>query len=80
MPSPDEIPNELLKHLPLSMYDAIHQLFILMWMPGTTPDGWEESETIFLHKKSDVSLLENYRPTALANTCTSYGQAWYKNA
>ena len=68
MPGPDEIPNELLKHLPLSMHDAIHQLFILMWMTGTTPDGWKESETILLHKKNDESLLENYRPIALANT------------
>ncbi len=24
MPGPDEIPNELLKHLPASMQDAIH--------------------------------------------------------
>ena len=30
MPGPDEITNELLKHLPLSMHDAIHQLFVLM--------------------------------------------------
>ena len=36
-PSPDEIPNELLKHLPASMQDSIHQLFILMRMTSTTP-------------------------------------------
>ena len=63
-----EIPIELLKHLPLSMHDAVHQLFILMWMTGTNPDGWKESETILLHKKNNESLLENYRPIALANT------------
>jgi len=49
-PGPDEIPNELLKHLPASMQDAIHQLFILMWMTSTTPDAWKQSETILLHK------------------------------
>ena len=67
-PGPDEIPNELLKHLPASMQDAIHQLFILMWMTSTTPDAWKQSETILLHKKNDETLLENYRPIALANT------------
>ena len=68
MPGPDEIPKELLKHLPLSMHDAIHQLFILMWMTGTTPDAWKESKTILLHKKNDESLSKNYRLIALANT------------
>ena len=67
-PGPDEIPNELLKHLPASMQDAIHQLFVLMWMTGTTPDACKESETILLHKKNDETMLENYRPIALANT------------
>ena len=67
-PGPDEIPNELLKHLRASMQDAIHQLFILMWMTSTTPHAWKQSETILLHKKNDETLLEKYRPIALANT------------
>ncbi len=70
-PGPDEIHNEMLKHLPPSMHRALHNLFTLMWMTGTTPDRWKEANTILLHKKNDESLLENYRPIALANTCTS---------
>ena len=66
-PGPDEINNELLKHLPPSMHQAIHKLFVLMWLTGTTPDSWKESNTILLHKNSE-SLLENYRPIALAST------------
>ena len=58
-PGPAGIPNELLKHLRASMQDAIHQLFILMWMISTTPDAWKQSETI-LYKKNDETLLENY--------------------
>jgi len=42
------------------MQDAIHQLFILMWMTSTTPDAWKQPETILLHKKNDETLLENY--------------------
>ena len=50
------------------MHQAIHKLFVLMWLTGTTPDSWKESNTILLHKKNSELLLENYRPIALANT------------
>ena len=67
-PGPDEIPNEVLKNLPPSMKETIHRLFILMWMTGTTPDIWKQSNTTLLHKKNSELLLDNYRPIALANT------------
>ena len=67
-PGPDEVNNELLKHLPPSMHQAIHKLLVLMWLTGTTPDSWKESNTILLHKKNNELLLENYKPIALANT------------
>ena len=66
-PGPNEIPNELLKHMPASMQDAIHQLVVMMWMTRTTPDTWMQSETILLHKKNNETLLEHYRPIALTN-------------
>lgn len=50
------------------MHQAIHKLFVLMWLTGTTPNGWKESNTILLHKKNSEFFLENYRPIALANT------------
>ena len=69
-PGPDEIHNEMLKHFPPSVHQALlkHSLFTLMWMTGTTPGSWKESNTILLHNKNDESLLEFYRPIALANT------------
>ena len=70
MPS-DGIPNGLLKHLPEGVHQAIHKLFILMWMTGTTPKAWKESQTVLLHKKGnqhDLGNLGNWRPIALANT------------
>ena len=50
------------------MLEATHNLLILMWLTGTTPNSWKQSNTILLHKKNDETLLENYGPTALANT------------
>ena len=65
---PDSIPNELLKHLPEAAHMAIHKLFVLMWMTGSTPTAWKESCTVLIHKKGDASDLGNWRPIALANT------------
>ena len=49
-PGPDGIPNELLKHLPDEVHQAIHKLFILMW---ATPQSWKQSSTILLHKRGE---------------------------
>ncbi len=43
-------------------------MFILMWMTGTTPKAWKESQTVLLHKKGCEHDLGNWRPIALANT------------
>lgn len=66
-PGPDQVTNELLRYLPVSMQDALHKFMILMWMTGSTPTRWKESETLLLYKKGDPLLLSNYRPIALAN-------------
>lgn len=65
---PDGIPNELLQILPEDMKQAIHDLFVLMWITGKTPDTWKQSDTILLYKKGDCLDAGNYRPIALANT------------
>ena len=67
-PGPDGIPNELIKHLPDNVHQAIHKLFVVMWATGHTPKLWKESSTILLHKKGSELDLNNYRPIALANT------------
>jgi len=67
-PGPDEIHNEMLKHLSPSMHRASHSLFTLMWVMRTAPDSWKEPNTILLHMKNDESLLENNKPIAPANT------------
>ena len=67
-PGPDGIPNELLKHLPEDAKQAIHKMFILMWMTGSTPTSWKECRTVLIHKKGDEHDLGKWRPIALANT------------
>lgn len=64
----DEVPNELLKHLPGSMKGAIHHMFISMWITGETPTAWKRSHTILLYKKGDPADPTNYRPIGLALT------------
>jgi exonuclease III/ribonuclease HI len=66
---PDEVINEIIKILPHSVLDAVHDLFTVMWATGVTPNGWKESNTVLLYKdKGDPDDLKNYRPIALANT------------
>ena len=67
-PGKDDVPNEVLKNLPDRLLDAIHSLFILMYMTGTTPDDWKVSHTVLLHTKNCPLDLKNYRPIALADT------------
>jgi len=67
-PGKDGVPNELLKYLPDHLLGAIHNLFILMYMTGTTPSSWKVSHTVLLYKKKFPLDLKNYRPIALADT------------
>ena len=43
-PGPVGIPNKLIEHLTIELHLAIHTLFVLMWMMGTTPQSWKESD------------------------------------
>jgi hypothetical protein len=68
-PGPDEVVNEVIKALPHSVLDVIHDLFTIMWATGVTPSGWKDSNTVLLYKdKGEPDELKNYRPIALANT------------
>jgi hypothetical protein len=64
-PGPDNIPNALLKILPDTLKQAIHKLFICLWITGTTPKEWKGSNTIIIHKKGMFAHLENKRPIGL---------------
>ena len=78
-PGPDGIPNEILRNLSDDMLEAIHSLFVLMYMTATTPAYFKESQTILLYKKDDPLQLENYRPICLAITISKLWTALLAN-
>ena len=67
-PGPDNIGNEILKHLPVQMQQTIHDMMILMWRTTLTPTRWKQLNTVLLYKKGDKTDIRNYRPVGLANT------------
>ena len=67
-PGPDNIPAEILKALPAPFHDALILLFQGMALEGYTPPEWTTSRTCLIYKKGDPTLLDNYRPIALAVT------------
>lgn len=64
----DMIPNELLKHMPVSYRDMVFSFFTLCWATGRTPAAWTHSETRLIHKKGATVDPANYRPIALHNS------------
>ncbi len=54
--------------LPPQVKQLIHNLFVIMWATGCTPDKWKHSNTRLIHKKGNAMDSGNYRPIALANT------------
>ena len=64
---PDNVPGELIKHLPHEFHEAIYKVFNLMTRSKVTPTQWLQSQTVLIYKKGDPTLMDNYRPIALAN-------------
>ena len=67
-PGPDELPNELLQNLPDDLQTSIHNIMIIMWLAGVTPNSWKTSTTVLVYKKGDPLDLKNHRPIGLMNT------------
>ena len=60
--------NEILMTLPEELLSAIHDLFVLRYMTGSTPASIIKSLMMLLYKKEDPLDKKNYRPIALADT------------
>jgi hypothetical protein len=65
---PDNIPNSILKNMPVQFHNLLYLLFHQCYKQQQIPSSWKTSLTILLYKKSDLSILTNHRPIALANT------------
>jgi hypothetical protein len=62
-PGPDKVINEVIKALPHSVLDVIHDLFTVMWATGVTSSGWKESNTVLLYKdKGELDEPKNTGP------------------
>jgi hypothetical protein len=62
---PDGIPNEIIRFLPPATRSALFSLLSLLAHKSYTPPEWCHNTTCLLHKKGDLTLLDNYRPIAL---------------
>jgi hypothetical protein len=67
-PGPDNIPNSILKNMPIQFHNLLYLLFHQCYKQQQIPASWKTSLTILLYKKSDPTILTNHRPIALANT------------
>ena len=65
---PDEIHNEIIKHLPQPAVLLLLKLFNKIWQTGSFPDSWRTSTIIPIPKPGkDHSNPSNYRPIALTS-------------
>jgi hypothetical protein len=67
-PSPDTIPNSILKQLSEQFHTILFLFFTHCYKQQQIPASWKTSLTILLYKKGDSTHLTNYRSIALANT------------
>jgi hypothetical protein len=79
-PGPDGIPNEIIKFLPPATRSALFSLLYLLAHTSYTPLQCCRSTTCLLHKKSDHTLLDNYRPIDLMNNLLKLWTALIKAA
>ena len=52
--------------MPTIFHSTLALLFQCMAKEGYTPEPWMNSQTVLIHKKADPTILDNYRPIALA--------------
>jgi hypothetical protein len=70
-PSPNNIPNSVLKNMPIQYHDLLYLIFHQCYKQQQIPTTWKTSLTILtilLYKKSNPTIQTNHRPIALANT------------
>jgi len=65
-PGDDDIPIEAIKEGGETLLSAITTLFIKCLEQEQIPKAWENAVIILIHKKGDITKLENYRPSLLS--------------
>lgn len=67
-PGEDGVPVEAIKLGGDSLLSATTALFNLCLQWEKVPEAWENAVITLLHKKGDITKLENYRPISLLST------------
>src|SRR6201996_633475 len=67
-PGDDDIPIEAIKDGGETLLSAITVLFIKCLEQEQIPKAWENAIIILIHKKGDITKLENYHPISLLAT------------
>ena len=67
-PGENGVPIEAIKFGGNTLLRAITTLFNNCLELGKIPEAWENAVIILLHKKGDITKLENYRPISLLST------------
>ncbi|KAI4472285.1 hypothetical protein M0802_016977 [Mischocyttarus mexicanus] len=70
-PGPDDLPNSLIRNLPVEGTNYLLKIFNLIWKKQVFPDKWREAIVIPIPKSNkDHSNPSNYRPISLTcNLC-----------
>ena len=67
-PGPDNIPYQMLKHLPECSFSVLLEIFNSIWCSGSFPPSWREAIVIPIPKPGkDATHPSNYRPIALTS-------------
>ena len=59
---PDNINGQVLKHCERSIAYPLSLLFNLSFKTGSIPNEWKLAHAVPIHKKGEISDIENYRP------------------
>ena len=67
-PGPDQIHNEILRHLPPPSLECLLKIYNEIWNSGTFPTSWQKAHIVPIPKaKKDLKNPLNYRPIALTS-------------
>ena len=64
---PDNISGRVLKHCARSIAYPLSLLFNLSFKTGSIPNEWKLAHVVPIHKKGEISDIENYRPISLTS-------------
>ena len=64
---PDNISGQVLKHCARSIAYPLSLLFNLSFKTGSIPNEWKLAHVVPIHKKGEISDIENYRPISLTS-------------